>query len=352
MKKRKGDVFIYNFSKRGLSAIVINLILVLLGMVAIGIVWAVVDGIIRGATDNIGIGQFTIGLDITDAYEYEGNIIATLKRNSGTGDISKLMFVMNEGDESESYIEGSSLIPLQTRKFTIPVSQLNSIDIKTISVAAISSSSGEEIVGGILDTYTITESYTGGIPPGGDDGTGDDGNGEEPCIPNCLNLFCGPDPICGSSCGTCSSGFICTNGRCISSSCVPESVATTCGTSNCGSKLNNCGQSVNCGVCAVGQICTNGMCEQIVPVNSGVVEELWPGDSGMYFGSSSLSTTTSYAGYYAKFPGSVETSCLLIVIHRFPIEGYPKSHIGFSFGTSLQVGDNYNIYSTIDGCSV
>ena len=355
MKKRECYFF---RDKLGLSTIVISLILILLSLVAIGVVWAVVNGILEDASNEIGLGQLTIRMDITTAYEYNGNIYVNLKRNSGSGEIAKIMFLLSDGEETETYISEISLGELESRKFNISVTELNSIDVEKISVAAIFlSSGGEENVGDILDTYAITKSYTGGTPPEGDDGTGDDGTGddgtgEEPCISNCTSLVCGPDPVCGSSCGTCSSGFICTNGKCISSSCVPESTATTCGTSNCGTKLNNCGQTVNCGTCTIGQICNNGKCEEIVPINSGTVEELWPGDSGMYFGSSSLSKITSYVGYYAKFPGSLETSCLLIVIHRFPIDGYTKSHIGFSFGTSLQVGDSYDIYETIDGCSV
>ena len=72
----------------------------------------------------------------------------------------------------------------------------------------------------------------------------------------------------------------------------------------------------------------------------------------MYFGSSSLPTDQSYLGYYATFPGSEETSCLLIVVYRYPVAGYDKSHIGFSFETNLQVGDTYNIYQSIDGCQL
>jgi hypothetical protein len=348
MKKRECDFFRNKF---GLSTIVISLILILLSLVAIGVVWFVVNGILGDASNEIGLEQLTISMEITNAYEYNGNISVSLKRNVGKGEIVKIVFVFSDGENSETYTSENSLVELQSRRFNIPILELNSTNIKEVSVAAMFERNGEENLGDILDTYTITKSYTGSTPPYEDDGNGGT-NPPANCTANCTSLVCGPDPVCGTSCGTCGTGLICSNGMCVSSSCVPDSNATTCGSSNCGTKLNNCGQVVNCGTCAIGQICNEGTCEGIVPINSGVVEELWPGDSGMYFGSSSLSTTTSYAGYYAKFPGSLETSCLLIVIHRFPVDGYAKSHIGFSFGTSLQVGDNYNIYSTIDGCSV
>ncbi|MCK9567994.1 hypothetical protein M0R72_03500 [Candidatus Pacearchaeota archaeon] len=348
MKKREYDFFRNKF---GLSSIVISLILILLSLVAIGVVWAVVNGILEDASNEIGIEQFTISIDITKAYEYDGNVSVNLKRNVGSGEVVKIMFLLSDGENTESYTLESSLGELESKKFNIPVLQLNSSEIEEISVAAIfESSGGEETLGDILDTYTITEHYTEESIIVNEDGSEEIGGGS--CTPNCAGLSCGPDPVCETSCGNCESGFSCSNGMCVSNSCVSNSNETTCGTSNCGTKLNNCGEVVNCGVCILGQTCKNNICSEITIINSGIVEELWPGDSGMYFGSSSLSKTTSYVGYYAKFPGSAETSCLLIVIHRFPVDGYSKSHVGFSFGTSLQVGDTYNIYSTIDGCSV
>lgn len=345
------DSIKYNFFKNkfGLSTIVVTLILILLSIVAIGVVWGVVSGILNNASKEVGFEQFTISLDITNAYEYNGNIIVNLKRNVGSGQIVGLTFVLSDEGESETYTSDIPIGELESKKYTIPVSQFNSTDIDEVSVAPRYESSGEEKLGSILDTFEISESYTGSTPP-------DEENGEiiplTNCTANCTNLVCGPDPVCGVSCGNCENGFNCLNGMCVSSSCVPDSNETTCGASVCGTKLNNCGAFVDCGTCSFGQICSDGVCNIISPVNSGSVEDLWPGNSGMYFGSSSLPTDTSYVGYYAKFPGSAETSCLLIVLYRFPIDGYAKSHVGFSFGTALQVGDTYNIYETIDGCSL
>jgi hypothetical protein len=349
MKKEKGDFFNFKFFKRGLSTVVITLILILLSLVAIGVLWVVIGGILNSASDKIGFDQFTISLDITNAYEQDGEIIVNLKRNVGGGELVKIRFILSDGENTESYTSNISLGELESKRYEIPVLHFVSTSVTTVSVAPIfKSSDGKETLGSILDTYKISESRTE-IPviPSGDDNPGGGS-----CTPDCTNLECGPDPICGYSCGSCNSSSSCINGVCVIGSCVPEPVETTCAFAVCGTKVNNCGEIIECGVCPFGKICKNNLCEDVIIVNSGIVEDLWPGDSGMYFGSSSLPTTESYAGYYAKFPGSVETSCLLIVVYRFPIEGYPKSHVGFSFATSLQVGDTYNIYQSIDGCSM
>ena len=326
--KKEGVLRSRFHNKKGLSTIVISLILVLLSLVAIGVVWFVVSGIISDASGDVGLERLTISLDITNAYEYNGDIITTLKRNVGIGQIVGLTFVLYDNSgETESYTSENSINELESKKFTIPVSEFNSTEIDKIAVAPIYLSSGsEEKLGDILDTFTITKSYTGSTPPDGS--TSDTTN-------------------TGDTNDTTNTGD--TNDT--QETCTPESDAITCSGAVCGTKTNNCGTIVSCGTCESGLVCEEGACTTIQSVNSGTVEDLWPGDSGMYFGSSSLPTDTSYVGYYAKFPGSAENSCLLIVLYRYPTEGYDKSHVGFSFSTSLQIGDSYEIYSTIEGCS-
>lgn len=138
----------------------------------------------------------------------------------------------------------------------------------------------------------------------------------------------------------------------ITNDCEPESPETTCGTWLCGIKTNNCGAKIECPPgCEKGQMCNNGTCIEITAVNTGIVEDTWPGESAMYFGSSDLPVDISYEDYYIKFPGSEEIDCLLISIYKFPPEeGYDKSHIGFNFETSIKTGDNYQIWETQEEC--
>lgn len=62
----------------------------------------------------------------------------------------------------------------------------------------------------------------------------------------------------GEACAncTCSGAGVCSNNAC----CAPEPQATTCGSDVCGTKTNNCGQTVSCGSCTGQAQCTQGQC--------------------------------------------------------------------------------------------
>ncbi|OGJ12433.1 hypothetical protein A3K82_02740 [Candidatus Pacearchaeota archaeon RBG_19FT_COMBO_34_9] len=324
-------------SKRGLSAVVIALIIILLSLVAVGAVWVVVKNIISGGVKEMDLGKFTIDLDITNAYEQRGNITVIVERKAGEGELVKIKFILSDKKNSEIITEEANLSELESRNFFLHPVVLVSTDIVRVSVAPVFKSAGSEIIGGIADTYYINSN-----------GEQQD---EEECTPDCTGLQCGPDPECGESCGTCTGTDVCSNGVCVQQECEPESIETTCGTWVCGTKINNCGAEVNCGEdCLEGQMCLEGNCMKITPVNSGKVEETWPGTSGMYFGSADLPMDFNYQEYYIEFPGSEEADCLLIAIYKFPIEGYSKSHIGFNFETLIETGNDYQIWATREEC--
>lgn len=46
---------------------------------------------------------------------------------------------------------------------------------------------------------------------------------EEPCIPDCEGRECGPDPVCGITCGNCNEGYSCNEaGLCVPDGCRPD----------------------------------------------------------------------------------------------------------------------------------
>ena len=81
------------------------------------------------------------------------------------------------------------------------------------------------------------------------------------CTPNCNDLECGPDPACDLSCGRCPPGEVCN----ITGRCVPEGTfcEKDCGGIECG-RDPVCGSL--CGVCSLGMFCgAGGVCVDIDP---------------------------------------------------------------------------------------
>ena len=72
------------------------------------------------------------------------------------------------------------------------------------------------------------------------------------CVPACGGLECGPDPVCGESCGTCSDVETCQSGQCVEGPCTPDCAGLECGDDGCGG---------NCGTCAEGYTCVAGQCK-------------------------------------------------------------------------------------------
>ncbi|OGR15015.1 MAG: hypothetical protein A2341_17910 [Deltaproteobacteria bacterium RIFOXYB12_FULL_58_9] len=83
-------------------------------------------------------------------------------------------------------------------------------------------------------------------------------NGVGQCVPNCIancdDRACGPDPICGVSCGLCNDGECNSTGQCVQT-CTPNCGARVCGPDQV------CGES--CGVC-LNNVCTaEGTCPSL-----------------------------------------------------------------------------------------
>src|SRR5262245_54298702 len=66
------------------------------------------------------------------------------------------------------------------------------------------------------------------------------------CTPECTGRTCGPDPICGRSCGTCGNNESCSNAGQCEPNCVGGCGARECGVDPCGASCGTCGQGSSC----------------------------------------------------------------------------------------------------------
>jgi len=104
-------------NKRGLSTVIITLIIILLSLVAVGIVWTVVSNILSEGSLEIGLGRFTLSLDISKAYIENENIVVDVKRNAGEGELVKIKFILSDGINSEIVELDSNIKELETGRF-------------------------------------------------------------------------------------------------------------------------------------------------------------------------------------------------------------------------------------------
>lgn len=197
------------FKKRGLSTIIVTVIIIALVLVAVAIVWATISTLISHKTEEISVKKLTINAEILEVgiHLAANNVSLKVQRNAGEGDVLGFKFVFQNLTGKEIVTVYFPLKKLESKRFEFNLSTSVS-SLKKISLAPIFEGSlGKEEVGDIIFVYRFRGTESSNYIPA------------EPCFPSCMGKACG-DNGCGVSCGTCSSNYICNlEGRCISPFC-------------------------------------------------------------------------------------------------------------------------------------
>ena len=105
MRKVKGGMIMIN-NKKGLSAIVATLMIILLVLIAVGIIWVVVRNVVESGTQNIDIGAKCLEVDVRATAVSPTNQV-TLERGAGGINIDEanggVVIVFTDGLNSESF---------------------------------------------------------------------------------------------------------------------------------------------------------------------------------------------------------------------------------------------------------
>jgi len=344
--------------KRGLSAIIGTLLIILLVIVAVGIIWVVVRGVLEESSDDISFSTLTTSAQIQSASIEGDSAFVTVKRDEGEGNMLGVKISVSDCQESVVQefraAEGGDLESLEIGTFeVVGISALG--EIAEITIAPILElESGEEALGSVTDTYTIGEGSPGG------------GGGPPGCTPDlnaCLNLDCGTvtNGTCGDvSCGTCDPlTEDCVNNICVPNNCVNETFAETCTDKGltCGEWPNNCGYLIDCGSCAWPDVCNEtGQCETLLLLSGGDVDSVWPGSAPTYFDSPSLpkdnTTIQEFRLKYVNFSSASSLCVQVATAEHATGPGYNMSHIGFDYVVSyMGPGDTFDIWETFEACS-
>jgi len=201
-------------SKRGVSEVILTIIMVVLSLAAVVVIWAIVNNILSESAESINLESLTLDMKIQSVKIEDENITVNVKRNVGKGNLTGILFVFFDGKNSESQEIEISLKELQTMTFTFTLNELNASEILTVSIAPIFlSGSGNQIIAGPTHIGKVKSS-------------GNESNGNGSCVPAadpsypgvCGAIECGfgNNGTCSSfSCGDCNSTSICSSNICV-----------------------------------------------------------------------------------------------------------------------------------------
>ena len=155
--------------KRGLSEIVVTLIIILLTLIAVGIIWIVINNIIKSGAEQIDLGQNNINLEIKKVQVEGDKVTVFVKRNVGEGEFVGINFIFSDGLNSEVIRRDAALQELEERSFSFTLTTLSIGNLKTVSIAPIfklssgveSSGIGTESVGNTADSFDTSKIVEG-----------------------------------------------------------------------------------------------------------------------------------------------------------------------------------------------
>jgi len=148
-------------NKRGLSEVVTTLITILLVMVAIGIVWVVVQNILKSGTEQISLGQLTLNLKISQVKtEADGTLNVKVKRNPGAGELIGIKFVISDGTNTKVIERETEMKVLEEKTFKFNSSELEGISsVKEVSIAPIIlTETRKKKILNVIDSFESNES--------------------------------------------------------------------------------------------------------------------------------------------------------------------------------------------------
>lgn len=163
--RKEGLNLLHLKRKVGLSSVITTLIIVLLAIVAIGVVWVVIQGVLHSTTTQIGLQQYTLNLKIENAKLSPDNssILVTVNREVGAGNFSAIDFIFSNGNETKTIRENGSISELGSKGYTFPLSEVNLSGLNEVSIAPVLTSSGHTAVGNVLYTLSLPTIISTGL---------------------------------------------------------------------------------------------------------------------------------------------------------------------------------------------
>jgi hypothetical protein len=243
--------------KKGLSSIVVTLILIVLSLVAVGAVWLIVSNLLKGQSDQVNLDKITFdaGISALSLDNSTNNVSLVVQRNVGEANLKGMKFYFYNDSDAEVMTEYFIIGELGAKQFTFHLG-MNISNLDSVSIVPIfNTKDGKDSLGNVADSFDVKK----GIH------TTSSGGNNSTCAPTtCSNLgyTCGawPNGSCSGTlnCGSCNSTQTCPSGTCVNNaSCTPSNYTYSC-LGNISMRLDNCLTQQNI-TCSSNQTCVTNI---------------------------------------------------------------------------------------------
>lgn len=143
--------------KRGLSDVLVTVLVILISVLAIAMIWQVLRGVLYSSAGQINTGRILLDLEIVKSQSSVSDSAASLKvrRNPGQGDLTGINFIFENATMSYVNETATNMQELQEMTFTFELTDKIS-NITRISLAPVlSSSKGEKLIGEVIYTWKV-----------------------------------------------------------------------------------------------------------------------------------------------------------------------------------------------------
>lgn len=246
--------------KRGLSEIVITVLLVLISIVAVLVFWQIIRGVLTNSSSQMDTQKVLVSMSIQKVTlnQSSGDISVNIKRDNDQGNFNMMRIVLDNGTTAKTFdFNAANFGSLESKNFNFNFLG-NITNVADVSIAPVlKKDDGSLDVGVRADLYKITgkETSSSGTCNNLCSSAGTlscSGNSVQNCTDTnsdgCLEL---------STINTCSAGSTCYNGICTSQTCSDGTAYGSCNSTNKPKYCNNNGQLIdNCSYCG----CSSGTC--------------------------------------------------------------------------------------------
>jgi len=137
-------------NKKGVSTIIVTVIMITIVLAAIGVVWVMIQNILEQGAEDISVASARINLDVQNVKVTEDGVDVQVRRNKGEGNLVGLKFIVSDGIGTEIFEEPTTISELGTQKFSLPYTGF----VKSVEVAPIlQSAGGKNATGQVVENF-------------------------------------------------------------------------------------------------------------------------------------------------------------------------------------------------------